>query len=83
MQRILVVDDVELNRELLREILRDEYVIDTAEDGVEALEKIRQYADDIGAVLLDLQMPRRDGISVMMELSKGLWIKSEIPSSKH
>ncbi len=67
MQRILVVDDVELNRELLREILRDEYVIDTAEDGVEALEKIRQYADDIGAVLLDLQMPRKDGISVMME----------------
>ena len=75
MQRILVVDDVELNRELLREILRDEYVIDTAEDGVEALEKIRQYADDIGAVLLDLQMPRKDGISVMMEMKTNGWMK--------
>jgi len=75
MQRILVVYDVELNRELLREILRDEYVIDTAEDGVEALEKIRQYADDIGAVLLDLQMPRKDGISVMMEMKTNGWMK--------
>ena len=75
MQRILVVDDVELNRELLREILRDEYVIDTAEDGVEALETIRQYADDIGAVLLDLQMPRKDGISVMMEMKTNGWMK--------
>ena len=75
MQRILVVDDVELNRELLCEMLKDDYVIDTAEDGEEALEKIGLHAADTGAVLLDLQMPKRDGFSVMAEMRKNGWMK--------
>lgn len=43
MQRILVVDDTELNCELLRNILKDGYIIDTAKDGEQALSKIREY----------------------------------------
>ena len=41
MDRILVVDDAELNRELLYDILEDDYTIELASDGVEALEKLR------------------------------------------
>ena len=37
MQRILVVDDAEVNRELLCDMLKDEYQVETAADGREAL----------------------------------------------
>lgn len=65
MQRILVVDDTELNRELLRHILEDEYTIETAQDGMDALKILRQYEKETAAVLLDLQMPKMDGFAVM------------------
>lgn len=65
MQRILVVDDTELNRELLRHILEDDYTIETAEDGIGALEILQEYNKETVAVLLDLQMPKMDGFSVM------------------
>lgn len=75
MQRILVVDDAELNRELLRNILDDEYVIEMAEDGEQALDKFREYQADIGAVLLDLHMPNMDGFAVITELKEEGWLK--------
>ena len=46
LQKILVVDDAELNRELLHDVLAEEYLVDTAEDGAQALEKLD--ADEIG-----------------------------------
>ena len=52
MDRILVVDDAELNRELLYDILKDNYIIETAEDGAEALEKLRKYRGGISDLLL-------------------------------
>ena len=64
MQRILVVDDAELNRELLCEMLKDEYMVEIAEDGNEALKKLNLYEEDTAAILLDLQMPNKDGFSV-------------------
>lgn len=42
MQRILVVDDVEVNRELLRYILEDEYAIEMASNGIEAVQKLQE-----------------------------------------
>lgn len=75
MQRILVVEDAQLNRELLQEMLEDEYRVDTARDGEEALEKLERYADDTAAILLDLQMPKMDGFSVIAEMKKSGWIK--------
>lgn len=42
MQRILVVDDAELNRELLREMLQQDYLIETAKDGKQAMEKLHE-----------------------------------------
>lgn len=57
---ILIVDDVEWNRQLLVERFRDtHHRIDIAADGVEALEKVRAVRPDL--VLMDIRMPRLDG----------------------
>jgi PAS domain S-box-containing protein len=62
--RILVAEDNEANRMLLKIILgRLGYYPDWAEDGMEALQRIRQSPYDI--VLLDIQMPRMDGLEVV------------------
>ena len=86
MQRILVVDDAELNRELLCDMLKDEYQVETAEDGREALNYLDKYPREMAAVLLDLHMPHLDGYAVMAEMSKKEWLK-RIPvliiSSEH
>lgn len=56
--KVLVVDDMELNRELLAEILQDEYDIITAENGKLALECLDNQNNEIAVVLLDLIMPK-------------------------
>lgn len=75
MQRILVVEDAQINRELLCEMLQDDYVVETAEDGEEALEKLALDGAGMAAVLLDLQMPKMDGFSVIEEMGRKGWIK--------
>lgn len=42
MQRIVVVDDAVINRELLQNILKDNYIIELAQDGEEALQKLHR-----------------------------------------
>ncbi|MDQ0157210.1 response regulator transcription factor [Robertmurraya andreesenii] len=65
--RVLVVDDEERIRRLLKMYLeREDYVIDEAEDGNEALAKA--FANDYDVILLDLMMPGKDGIEVCREL---------------
>jgi sigma-B regulation protein RsbU (phosphoserine phosphatase) len=65
--RLLVVDDKESNRDLLaRRLLKDGYAVDTAIDGVDALEKLESAEYDL--VLLDIMMPRLDGHGVLLEL---------------
>lgn len=72
MQKILIVDDEEVNRELLREILKDEYEVETAEDGEQALNKLLTDYNEITAILLDLQMPSIDGFRVIAEMKEKL-----------
>ncbi|WP_050615470.1 response regulator transcription factor [Bacillus testis] len=65
--RILVVDDEERIRRLLKMYLeREEYMIDEAADGNEALAKAS--ANDYDLILLDIMMPGKDGIEVCREL---------------
>lgn len=61
--RVLVADDNEATCTLLTALLRGEFVVETANDGHEAIEKLksRQYA----AILLDLLMPGADGYAVL------------------
>ncbi|MCI9173787.1 MAG: response regulator [Lachnospiraceae bacterium] len=78
MQRIIVADDVEINRELLNHILKDDYIVEMAEDGQQALEKLEKYRKETAVVLLDLQMPKIDGYTVIAEMKKKGWMK-QIP----
>ena len=64
-QQILIVDDSEMNRAILTEILNADYRILEACDGEECLEKLHQHAGDIALVLLDLVMPKMDGFEVL------------------
>lgn len=74
MQKILIVDDEEINRELLRGILEANYAVVTAEDGEEALCRLKEYQGETAAILLDLQMPRLDGFAVLAEMKKNGWL---------
>lgn len=74
MQRILVVDDVEVNREILCQILQDDFIIEPAENGREALRKLQEFPDDTAALLLDLQMPEMDGFAVLDVMRKNGWM---------
>lgn len=59
MKTILIVEDAELNRELLVQLLEDDYRLVLAEDGQAALEKAAQARPDL--ILMDLSLPRMDG----------------------
>ena len=67
---VLVVDDMELNRELLEEMLKDEYEVILAENGKRAIELIQEYLERLSVVLLDLVMPEMDGFAVLKEMQK-------------
>jgi putative two-component system response regulator len=66
---ILIVDDVEVNRVILREILKDEYNLLEAADGLETLDIIHQKSAEISAVLLDVIMPNMDGFGVLEHMA--------------
>ena len=67
--KILIVDDEQIVRESLTNWLKEEnYQVEAAENGLLALEKIRQVPFQV--VLLDLKMPGMDGIQVLTELKK-------------
>ncbi|MER2151353.1 MAG: diguanylate cyclase, partial [Candidatus Limivicinus sp.] len=65
---VLIVDDVEMNREILGDLLADDYNIAYATDGVEALDILRSRKDEIDLVLLDLLMPNKNGREVITEM---------------
>jgi len=65
---ILIVDDEELNRFALKNILNTEYNIHIAESGAEAVEKAKQYLPDL--ILLDVVMPGIDGYQTVSEIQK-------------
>ncbi len=67
---ILVADDEQNNRELLGAILEREYELIFAENGSEALERIREHGETLSLVLLDLMMPVMSGTELLQELKK-------------
>lgn len=64
-QQVLVVDDFEANRNALRDILCNDYELVFAANGLEALEAMREHADMLSIVLLDLIMPKMNGYAVL------------------
>ena len=65
---ILIVDDVEMNREILGDLLEEDYDILYASDGIETMEMLRSHKEDIDLVLLDLLMPNMSGREVIAEM---------------
>ena len=76
-QKILIADDSEINRALLMEILGDGYEYLEAENGVRAVELLREHTD-IALVLLDIMMPQMDGFDVLKVMRCYSWL-DEIP----
>lgn len=62
---LLVVDDMEINRDILENIFSDSYRIVKAENGIEAIAMLEKYKDRICALLLDVFMPELDGFGVL------------------
>ena len=76
-QKILIVDDSEMNREILKAILGEGYKYTEAEDGAQALRMLRQDMN-IDLMLLDINMPKVDGFTVLEYMNQFRWI-DEIP----
>ena len=64
-EKILIVDDIELNREILAVALGDVYPVLEAGDGEQAIELLKEHSDEVAVVLLDLIMPKVDGYEVL------------------
>jgi len=67
--KVLIADDSEFMRSLLREILEEEYaIVGEAENGVEAIELYNENDPDL--VMMDIVMPIRDGIEATSEITE-------------
>lgn len=76
--QVLIVDDSEMNRTMLREILKDNFSIFEASNGVECLSCVNYLGGNLSLILLDLNMPEMDGFEVLSELSR-LGYMDDIP----
>lgn len=62
---ILIVEDNKINRMMLNEILTEEYQVLEAENGLQALDVLKQRRDEISLILLDIVMPVMDGYTFL------------------
>ncbi len=75
---VLIVDDSDSNRELLSDILEDDYDIIEAPDGTDAIRIIEEEKSNISIVLLDINMQVMDGYGVLSFMNEKKWIE-DIP----
>lgn len=69
-QKVLIVDDAEMNRAILTEILGKEYEILEAENGRECMQLLQKYRTSISVILLDIVMPVMNGFAVLGEMAR-------------
>ena len=77
-QKILIVDDSEMNRAILADMLDGEFDIIEAENGEEGVAMLQKHGPEISLVLLDIVMPVMDGFGVLTQMNKYRWIE-DIP----
>lgn len=75
-RKILVVDDSEMNRSLLYDMLSGKYEILEAENGLEASAILQNREHEIALMLLDIVMPKMDGFELLAVMNKNGWIKN-------
>ena len=74
-RKILIVDDSELNRSLLADMLEGSFEIIEAENGTEAIAILQEHELEISLMLLDIVMPQMDGFEVLSMMNHTGWIK--------
>ncbi len=75
---LLVVDDADFERDMLRELLQNEYTILEAADGNECIKLVEEYKSAIDVILLDLMMPVMNGFEVLHKRAQENWFQ-DIP----
>ena len=75
-QKILIVDDSEMNRSILADMLGEEFEIMEACDGIQAANMLRSYNGELSLVLLDIVMPKMDGLTVLAMMNSYKWIQN-------
>ena len=73
-QKILIVDDSEINRSFLTDIIGSEFITLEAENGARAIEMLHRHLQDISLVLLDIVMPEMNGFEVLAYMNQQRWI---------
>ncbi len=68
--RVLVVEDDEINREILTDLLRDQFDVLCAEDGAVGLKMLEEHYAELSVVLLDMFMPVCDGFQFLEQVKK-------------
>lgn len=71
---ILIVDDEEVNRIILKEMFKEDYNILEATDGVEAIKIIEERNEELKIVLLDIIMPNMNGFGVLEYMKKNAYM---------
>lgn len=74
--KILIVDDAQMNRMILADMLSEQYEILEASNGKEAISILEKHQMDIALVLLDIVMPVMDGFEVLTVMNKKVWIEN-------
>jgi two-component system cell cycle response regulator DivK len=74
MKRILVIEDVEFNRDLIVQLLEEEYEILTATDGAEGIDVARRERPDL--ILMDLSLPVMDGWEATLRIKSDKEIRN-------
>lgn len=74
-KKILIVDDSEMNRSLLEDMLSGDFDIIEAENGMEAAAILHNQSHEICLMLLDIVMPVMDGFEMLDLMNKNGWIK--------
>lgn len=73
---VLIIDDNKLNREMLKDMLMDDYDILESENGKDGLRQLGRHKKEISVILLDLNMPKMDGRKFLEILNKRKWIEN-------
>lgn len=67
---MLIADDVYVNRQLLKKIFGQEYIIYEADDGIKTIEQMEAHKEDLTIILLDMCMPGYNGLEILQYISR-------------